>query len=292
MKNPLDKFYTQDDVALALCGTLREIFSDFSLSGYEILEPSAGDGAFVRATEAVFGTLKITAIDIDPKAKHIAKKDFLAFTPRARRLITLGNPPFGTRAKMAVAFFNHAARFSDIIAFIVPLQFEKFSVQKRLNGEFALIFSQVLPADSFLLNGKKYAVRCCFQVWAKENVRENLGAKYAKNLRILTPPPVNHADFDAWQYNNTPAARKYFDKVAFGWDFAVARQGFYDYSRLIFDECELNPRVQYIFFKAKNAESLRRLKRIDFAKLSLKNTTTPGFGKADVVAEYERIKNE
>lgn len=53
-----------------------------------------------------------------------------------------------------------------------------------------------------------------------------------------------------WQYNNTPEARKYFDKKKYKWDFAVVRQGFYDYKSIIVKETELNPKVQYIFFRA------------------------------------------
>ena len=89
-----------------------------------------------------------------------------------------------------------------------------------------------------------------------------------------------------WQYNNTKETRKYFDKSKYKWDFAVARQGYYDYKNFIYDENKLNPKVQYIFFKANNNNTLEKLKNIDFEKLSKKNTTIPGFGKADVVKEF------
>ena len=46
---------------------------------------------------------------------------------------------------------------------------------------------------------------------------------------------------------------------------------------------------QWIFFKAKDKETLEKLKSIDFEKLSKKNIGIPGFGKADVVQEFISI---
>ena len=87
-------------------------------------------------------------------------------------------------------------------------------------------------------------------------------------------------------YNNTKQARKYFD---YEWDFAVPRQGFYDYSLRIEKKEELSPRIQYMFFKGKTPEITERLKKIDYEKLALNNTTIKGFGKADVVKEYMNL---
>ena len=69
----------------------------------------------------------------------------------------------------------------------------------------------------------------------------------------------------------------------------MPRQGYYDYSERIVREEDLNPRIQYMFFKADSAAVLKRLDSIDYAGLSLGNTTVPGFGKADIVREYSRI---
>jgi len=87
----------------------------------------------------------------------------------------------------------------------------------------------------------------------------------------------------------TEEAAKFFDKSAYSWDFAVPRQGFKDYGMRETDPAALDRRVQWIFFKAKNRKVLSRLKKMDFEALSRKNSTIPGFGKADVVAEYERL---
>ncbi len=69
-------------------------------------------------------------------------------------------------------------------------------------------------------------------------------------------------------------------------DFAVPRQGYYDYNRKETDKNKCEKNIQWILFKANNNEILQRLKNIDFVKLSKKNTSVFGFGKADVVEEY------
>ncbi len=88
-----------------------------------------------------------------------------------------------------------------------------------------------------------------------------------------------------WLYNNVPAAVKVFDN---DFDFAVPRQGYQDYTiRACLDECVLSK--QWILFKAKTPEVLQRLLNLDFEALSLLNTSTPGFGKADIVNAYSNI---
>ena len=283
MKNELNQFYTKDEVALKLCEIIKAKLKD-KLEFYTFLEPSAGGGAFLKALNKNFKNNEIIALDLEPKAQNIEQCDFFSYYTNVQKIFTIGNPPFGKRADLAIRFFNHASVFSDYIAFIVPLQFEKWSVQKNLNNAFSLIYSQNLEPNSFVFNGKDYALRCCFQIWTR--------LKTNTDLRLKQAPATTHKDFEMWQYNNTKEARKYFDKSRYAWDFAVVRQGFYDYTHFIIQEKELNPRVQYIFFKANNDRAMMNLKRLDFETLSKKNTIVPGFGKADVVAMYKRMFDE
>ncbi|WP_096024688.1 SAM-dependent methyltransferase [Campylobacter lanienae] len=281
MSKELDQFYTKQEVALKLCEIVKR---KLNLNEYTFLEPSAGFGSFVNALRKIFQETKIEAIDLDPKSCDIKQQDFFSYTPKEQKIITIGNPPFGKRANLAVKFFNHASEFSDYIAFIVPLQFEKWSVQKNLNKDFKLIFSQILEPNSFIFNGKDCSIRCCFQIWTR--------CASDVDLRLKKAPPTTHKSFEMWQYNNTIGARKYFDKQRYKWDFAIVRQGFYDYNHIILQENELNPKIQYIFFKAYDDKTIVNLKSLDFESLSRKNTTIPGFGKADVVAEYKRMFDE
>ena len=103
----------------------------------------------------------------------------------------------------------------------------------------------------------------------------------------MTAPEISHPDFEMFQYNNTEESLKYFDKEIYMWDSAVYRQGFYDYTERIEDASKLKKNIQYIFFKAKTPKTKALLYGLDFEKLSQKNTTMPGFGKADVVKYYK-----
>ena len=230
----LDKFYTQEHVAKQCFEFLH---SQLNISENAIyLEPSAGAGSFINLLSHYI------ALDIAPEDDRIKKQDYLKYEVDKENFITIGNPPFGNRSKLAIDFFNKAATMSDVIAFILPVSFMKWSVQKNLNKDFKLIFSQILEPNSFIFSGKDCSIRCCFQIWTR--------CSSDVDLRLKKAPPTTHKSFEMWQYNNTIGARKYFDKQRYKWDFAVVRQGFYDYNHIILQENELNPKIQYIFFKA------------------------------------------
>ena len=90
--------------------------------------------------------------------------------------------------------------------------------------------------DAFIYNDKSCKVRCCFQIWTI------LDTPY-ENLRIVTAPEISHPDFKMFQYNNTEESLKYFDKEIYMWDFAVYRQGFYDYIERIEDASKLKKNI-------------------------------------------------
>lgn len=286
-ENSLDQYYTKDSVADTCFRMLMEAI-ELKIKPDEAtyLEPSAGDGAFIRAIQRNVKKPIAIAIDIEPHDDGIIRMDFFHFNtdefPQLQSpVITIGNPPFGKRSKTAKDFFRKASEFSDIIAFIVPNQFEKWSVQKDLPSDFSLVLTESIDPKSFVFCGKEASVRCVFQVWAKK-------AYGFKDLRIKEAPPTSHPDFELYQYNNTVQARKYF---GYDWDFCLPRQGFYDYSKngqISKEEVgRCSFRIQYMFFKAKNETVLRRLRNMDFERLAMKNTTVPGFGKADVIRLYK-----
>lgn len=276
--NDLDQFYTKSNVSQHCVEIVDKIIG---LNDYFILEPSAGGGSFLSYFNNDF-----YACDIDPQGDNIDCKDFLKddiseSLPIDKKVITIGNPPFGKRSKLALQFINKAFEYSEIVAFILPVQFLKYLTQKQIRKDAKLLFSEILNPDSFTHNGESYSVRCCFQIWSIRPSDEN-------DLRQRIAPIIRHPDFEMWQYNNTEGALKYFNKNLYQWDFAVPRQGFQDYSIRETNPDNMDRRKQWIFFKAKNNEVLEKLKNIDFEKLSKKNTSIPGFGKADVVEEYEK----
>lgn len=275
-----DQYYTKQNIAIDCLKILKNKLLDYiEFENEIILEPSAGTGSFIEAANIVLKPKEILAIDIDPKHKIIKKKDFFEFETN-KIVLTIGNPPFGKKSDLAIDFFNHASQYSHTIAFVVPVQFRKYGIQKKLNNCFKLIWDHTLPEAAFVNQEQsvQYNIRCCFQIWTC------LKTKY-DNLRLMETPPTAHPDFEMFQYNNTKETIKYFD---YDWDFAVFRQGFYDYSLRFYHKQELNPKRQYIFFKTNNKTVLKILKSLNFEKIARKNTVIPGFGKADVIEEYNK----
>ena len=264
----LDKFYTKPEIAKYCI----DIFKQYSKG--IIIEPSAGNGAFSSQIDCL-------AYDIKPEANDIKEQDFFTLDLPSQEFSIIGNPPFGKRSKLAIEFFNYAAKSNaEVIGFILPITFQKWSVQKQLDNNYSLVESIKLIPDAFLLNNKSYSVRCVFQIWVKQ-------PNIFNNIRLFKAPSLTHPDFKLYQYNCTPQAEKYFNE---DWDFAVYRQGRKDYTERFYpNQKEIMSRnIQYMFFKAKDNETLTKLKALDFTELSEWNMSTPGFGKADLVMFYNQ----
>lgn len=293
----LDKYYTKQSVANDCYIKMRNLILKSHKPDHHLLflEPSAGSGVFLNAiVEEKLG------FDIAPtndkqrdNRKHIYevhKNDFLkddltiylTEEQKKKQWVFIGNPPFGTKASLAIEFVNKSLSYSNIVGFIVPLQFRKWSVQSKIIKGAKLIMDLDLQENAFEFMGKDYKVRCCFQVWAMESFTPNFNDIY-QDLRIASKPDVDHEKFKMYQFNRTVEAEKFFD---YEWDFAVPRQGYLDYSFKAFHKDECDRKKQWIFFKANDEQTLKNLMNLDFVKLSKKNIGTPGFGKADVVKEY------
>lgn len=181
-KSNLDKFYTQESLSKYLIEKIN--FSKYKL----VIDPSCGDGSFFNN---IPHNNKI-AIDIDPKIKKASKIDFLVwkmdlnFNPED--ILVISNPPFGKQGSLALKFIKKASEFSNSIAFILPLSFKKPSIKNKIPEYYHLKYEEILPEESYILNGETYNVKSVFQIWEKEDVkREKIesikekGFKYTKN---------------------------------------------------------------------------------------------------------------
>lgn len=161
-KDSLDRFYTKPEVVDRL---LKEV----DVSKYDIIvEPSAGSGSW---SNKLVGCV---AIDIAPAHDNISQGDFLSddisfdHIKEDKKIIVIGNPPFGRQSKLAMKFINKSAEFADTIAFILPRSFRKESVQRRIHKNFWLTKDIDLFEDSaFIFEGKDYFAPCVFQVWER-----------------------------------------------------------------------------------------------------------------------------
>mgnify|MGYP006100237281 CR=1 FL=1 len=156
-----DQFYTKSEIAKECLDKLSE-YVDVNLFDI-IIEPSAGTGSFYN----LLPLGKRIGIDLEPKHEGVIQMDYLDFAPPPnKKIMIVGNPPFGVNSKSAVIFFNFSAKFADIIAFIIPRTFKRISVQNRLSLDFELIYTEDLPTSPCCFTPKMGA-KCCFQIWQK-----------------------------------------------------------------------------------------------------------------------------
>lgn len=180
-KSDLDQFYTDEVIAQTCYKQFVQLFDEtkFDL----LIEPSAGDGSFLK----LLPSNRRLGLDLDPKLDEIKRADFFEFEPpnECNNVAVVGNPPFGRVCSLAVRFFNKAAEFASVIAFIIPQTFKKVSLQNRLDPYFRLRFSVDLPKNSFRFKGEPYDVPCCFQVWER-----------TKRKRSIKKPSLENGIFD------------------------------------------------------------------------------------------------
>lgn len=182
--NTKDQYYTRASIAKDCIDSILAKCPE--ASQYQWVEPSAGNGSFLKALPAHIPRI---GIDLDPKMDGVLKGDFLTWEPVSdAKRIFFGNPPFGKQGSLAKQFIQHSAKYANIIAFILPKSFVKPSMSRAFPSKFHCILEKELPKDSFEVNQVAYDVPCIFQVWRKsaqdrpkgETVKE-LGFKYVKS---------------------------------------------------------------------------------------------------------------
>jgi hypothetical protein len=162
--NTKDQYYTKLSVAKTCVDSILSLIPD--TTQYQWIEPSAGNGSFLKALPS---SIQRLGIDLDPKMEGIVKGDFLVWEPTINsKRVFFGNPPFGRQGSLAKSFIQQSARYADIIAFILPKSFVKPSMSRAFPSKFHCILEQELPKDSFEVNSVAYDVPCVFQIWQKK----------------------------------------------------------------------------------------------------------------------------
>jgi len=272
-KQNLDKFYTIPsivDKCIASVTKLQE-WNKWDM----VVEPSAGNGSFL---------LKIPSkekigIDILPEHTDIIKQDFLTYLPpkEKKNILVIGNPPFGKVSSLAIKFFNHSAKWANMIAFIIPRTFRKISVQNKLNANFHLVFDEEIPTTpcSFTPNMN---VKCCFQIWEKRDYK-----------RDIIKLKISHEDWDFLQFGPkddkgqpTPPKNADFAFRAYGGKCGEIRTCNLE---------ELRPKSwHWIKCKIDKELLIDRFKKLDYAN-SLNTARQNSLGKAELVNLYSTFIN-
>jgi len=193
-----EQFYTPAELAAALVAEVAALVVDFAER--TVLEPAGGTGAFVEAAKLA-GAKKVLSFDIEPKSAGVIEADFLAINPELNDLskaITISNPPFGRNNSLSIPFFNLAAKHSDVIAFIVPRSWRKWSVINRLDRNFELVSDKDLQIDYVDEIGssiwQKNNLNTCFQIWRRsEKLRPLIRVHDAGLIERATPQTADVA---------------------------------------------------------------------------------------------------
>ena len=264
-----EQFFTDRDLA-SRCVTFADRLLGLDSFGL-IVEPSAGDGSFFDQLPAD----RRLGLDLEPRHSGVASADFLTWAPPTAdgRVLTIGNPPFGQRAALAVAFVEAACAFSDVVAFILPRSFNKYTFQNRVPAQFHLVGS--FDCEEFHgPDGTRLVVKTVFQVWEKR-----------ANERPRALSAATHPHFDMCHRHLSRVSPEELARLRSSYAFTVPQVGANFGPR---DAASVT-RGSHWFIKPHGREVRERFERLDFAFLDNMNTAHKSLSKRDIVAAYEVV---
>ena len=264
----LDKFYTVPSVAKECLQNVGDLYSWDSWN--LVLEPSAGNGSFFLQIP----TSKKIGIDLVPEHSQLQKQDFFTFIPSVSgKILVIGNPPFGKVSSLAVKFFNHAASFAYVIAFIIPRTFRRRSVQNKLHPSFHLIQDTELPLEPCAFSPPMMA-KCCFQIWEKRN-----------DLRPVVHLPMSHNDWDFLAYGPLDASGQ--PTPPLNADFAIRAYGGKCGELRITELSMLRPKSwHWIRSKVEKHLLMNRFSSLDYS-ISENTARQNSIGRSELVQLYQ-----
>ena len=263
-----DQFYTPIETCKSCINKFRDIIKmyDDDENQYTYIEPSAGDGAFLK----ILPKDRRIGLDIEPRLAEILTQDYLDWLPdnTTKKYVVIGNPPFGLRGQLALKFINHSAKFADYVCFILPQLFEsdgKGVPRKRVNG-LNLIYSEKLDSNFLTPDGKTIRVQCIFQIWSKYHTNKEFTIVRVENenLKIYslsdggTPSTTRNK-------NMFYKCDAYIPSTCFG----IENMRYY----ASFDELP-RKRGYGIVFNSDRDSALEKFKQIDWSQVAFKSTNS------------------
>ena len=235
-----EQYYTPNDTAQEVFKNLLEMVPN--LSSRVFIEPAGGTGSFINAAIEV-GIKDIISFDIEPHHPKVMAGDFLVQQIDAVDAITVTNPPFGRNNSLSIPFFNHSAKTSEYIVFVVPRSWRKWTVQNKLDRRFELMRDDDLTINYVDVNGehgyKNNNLRTCIQYWKRSDT--NLRPIYAvEDMGIITKCKFDEADVSL---------------TIFGYGCGTVKT---DFPR--------KPNTTQMFLKLNHPKALEALQSVDFSK--------------------------
>lgn len=258
----LDQFFTKASVAAECFQFLKQ---NSCTRDCFYLEPSAGGGAFLT----LLPLDSRLGLDLDPKLDEIRQMDFFDFSaeqlPANKKIVVIGNPPFGKNSSLALRFVNAAAAFAQVVAFVLPCTFKKASLVQKIHPNLHLVAELPLGTNSFEFEGEEYDVPCVFQVWEKRTT-----------LRTTTLGPLSHSDFEFCAAKDA--------------DFAIRRVG--GLAGKVIDSFEGYSAASHYYIKANIAveECKATMRAADWDTVRHFTAGNPSISKRELVRLYEEAK--
>lgn len=186
-RNTIDKYYTKSSI-VDQCINLVKKYIKIAENDL-IIEPSAGNGAFIENIKTLTKNYKF--YDLEPEHKEIHKQDFLELDYNILQqefatIHVIGNPPFGRQASQAIKFIKKCCLFAQSISFILPKSFKKDSMKKYIDKNYHLMYEIDLEENAFLVNNIESNVPCVFQIWQyQEDPRQQADKKMPTNFKFV-----------------------------------------------------------------------------------------------------------
>ena len=186
----LDQYYTEKSTALYCYNFAIDYLKSEGLAPEDcfFVEPSAGDGSFYD----LLPTSGRVGIDICPARSDIVQSDFLTWDyafPKNKKIVYIGNPPFGYRGWLALQFMNKCGINADYVFFILPMSFQsmgKGSPRLRVKG-LTLEHYERLPGDCYYMpDGKKEKINALWTVWKKGENTSPIEKDVSNHLELFT----------------------------------------------------------------------------------------------------------
>ena len=265
-KLPADSYFTSSDTAKKCINIFYEVLKkeNIDTNQYTFIEPSAGDGGFY---DLLITNNKI-GIELIDRREDFIKSDFLKWKPNdlSKKYISIGNPPFGIRGAVALAFLNRCLLFSDYVGFILPMSFHsngKGTNMRRVKNAH-LIKSTILEQETFFSpdNNKEIKINTLFQVW-----KRGYGKSIFNNYDISEYADIKTVNSDPNRYCGMDYLNEY--------DFFINSSFYGSESNIVFNFDDVKYNSGYgIILKKEKENILQKIKKINWIDYSSKATNS------------------
>ena len=187
-----DKYYTPPEIVEKTIQILLRYFPLDQIT--EIIEPSAGDGAFIPGIKKLNKPYKF--FDLHPEHPDIVKQDFKDLKlPYQKGRVFLGNPPFGNASSLFRRFRNGGCEMGDGCVYVSPAS--HWNMKYGLKG-MRLVYSEHL-GDVEYIGTENKKVNTCLNVYMRgeeesEDRMERLEQDFEITGRLAKDAPSD-ADF-------------------------------------------------------------------------------------------------